>query len=58
MTYKKKVQVWVDLVSYLLLGLGGFTFFTNHADFAYGITLVAGAINKFVPRLFGIEPTV
>ena len=52
-----KVIVWCDFISYLMLGVGGFSYVTKHSDIAYGITLLAGAINKFVPRLFGVAST-
>lgn len=49
-----RVIVWIDFISYLLVGLGGFSFITNHPDIAYGVTLLAGGVNKFGPRLFGV----
>lgn len=52
MTKKEKVQLWVDLLSYVLVGVGGFSFMTNHPDVAYAVTLAAGAVNKFAPKFF------
>ncbi len=52
MTKKEKVQLWVDLLSYVLVGVGGFSFMTNHPDVAYAVTLAAGAVNKFMPKFF------
>lgn len=48
-----KVKVWAEALSYVLVGLGGFSFVADHQNLAYGLTLTAGAIDKFVPRLFG-----
>lgn len=54
MTRKQKI-ILVDLISYVLVGLGGFSYVTQHPDLAYAVTLVAGAINKFVPKLLGVD---
>lgn len=52
---RKRAQLWADVISYVLVGIGGFSFVTNHPDIAYAVTLAAGAVNKFAPRFFGIE---
>lgn len=48
-----KVKVWCEALSYMLVGLGGFSFVADHQNIAYALTLSAGAIDKFGPKLFG-----
>jgi hypothetical protein len=47
-----KAKVWCEAIAYVLVGLGGFSFVSNHSDLAYGLTLIAGGVDKFGPRLF------
>ncbi len=49
----ERVKVWCEAIAYVLVGIGGFSFVSNHTDLAYGLTLAAGGIDKFGPRLFG-----
>ncbi len=54
LTKAEKVKLSCEMSAYILVGLGGFSFVSNHANIAYGLTLLAGVIDKFVPRFFGI----
>lgn len=54
MTKAQKVKVWCEAISYILVGFGGFSFVSDHTNIAYGLTLAAGVVDKFVPRLFGV----
>jgi hypothetical protein len=47
-----KAAVWCEAIAYVLVGVGGFSFVSNHSDLAYGLTLLAGGVDKFGPRLF------
>ncbi len=51
----KTVTLWVDLSTYILVGFSGFSFVSDHPNLAYALSLIAGGVSKFVPRLFGVE---
>lgn len=48
-----RVKVWCEAIAYVLVGVGGFSFVSNHTDLAYGLSTIAGVVDKFGPRLFG-----
>jgi len=53
-TRKERVKLICEATSYILVGLGGFSFVSDHTNIAYGLTLLAGIVDKYVPRFLGV----
>jgi len=54
----KKVQVFIEMISYTLAGVAGFSFMQDNTVTSTILLFVAGGIDKFAPRLFGEDSEV